>query len=62
MRGHVAVAEIQIDASPARVWSALTTPAEIEQYMFGSRVETDWEPGSRIVWIPRRESVFACRH
>ena len=50
MRGQVAVAEIQIDASPVRVWSALTDPAEIEQYMFGSRVETDWEPGSRIVW------------
>ena len=50
MRGYVAVAEIQVDASPARVWSALTDPAEIEQYMFGSEVVTDWEPGSRIVW------------
>jgi uncharacterized protein YndB with AHSA1/START domain len=50
MRGHVAVAEIQIDASPGRVWSALTNPAEIRQYMFGSQVMTDWEPGSRIVW------------
>ena len=50
MRGDVAVAEIQIDATPARVWSALTDPAEIEQYMFGSEVVTDWEPGSRIVW------------
>jgi uncharacterized protein YndB with AHSA1/START domain len=50
VKGHVAVAEIQIDAAPARVWSALTDPAEIEQYMFGSEVVTDWEPGSRIVW------------
>ena len=50
MRNHVAVAEVQIDATPARVWRALTDPAEIEQYMFGSKVETDWEPGSRIVW------------
>ena len=50
MKGHVAVAEIQIDATPARVWSALTDPAEIKQYMFGSEVLTDWEPGSRIVW------------
>ncbi len=50
MKGCVAVAEIQIDAAPARVWSALTDPAEIEQYMFGSEVVTDWEPGSRIVW------------
>ncbi len=50
MKGHVAVAEIQVDAPSARVWSALTDPAEIEQYMFGSEVVTDWEPGSPIVW------------
>jgi uncharacterized protein YndB with AHSA1/START domain len=50
MKGHATVAEIQIDATPARVWSALTDPAEIEQYMFGSEVLTDWEPGGRIVW------------
>ena len=50
MKDHTAVAEIQIDAPPARVWSALTDPAEIEQYMFGSEVVTDWEPGSRIIW------------
>ena len=37
-------------ASPARVWSALTDPAEIKRYMFGSEVETDWKPGSTIVW------------
>jgi uncharacterized protein YndB with AHSA1/START domain len=28
----------------------LTDPDEIEKYMFGSRVETDWKPGSRITW------------
>ena len=50
MKSYVAVAEITIDASPVRVWSALTDPAEIEQYMFGSEVVTGWEPGSRIVW------------
>jgi uncharacterized protein YndB with AHSA1/START domain len=50
MAGIVATAETDISASPARVWSALTDPAEIEKYMFGSRVETDWKPGSRIVW------------
>ena len=50
MKSYVAVAEIQIDASPARVWSAMTDPAEIGQYMFGSEVVTDWEPGSPIVW------------
>ena len=50
MKGHVAVAEIQIDAPATRVWNALTDPAEMKQYMFGSEVVTDWKPGSRILW------------
>ena len=27
-----------------------TTGAQIAQYMMGSRVETDWKPGSPITW------------
>ncbi len=50
MTGYVAQAETEIAAPPARVWRALTDPDEIEQYMFGSRVETDWKPGSPIIW------------
>ena len=50
MADHVATAEIEIDASADQVWGALTEPDQIEKYMFGSRVETDWQPGSPIVW------------
>ena len=50
MAGHVAVAETEVNAKPDEVWSALTDPDAIEQYMFGSRVETDWKEGSPIVW------------
>lgn len=50
MPDHVATAEIEIDAPPADVWSALTDPELIEQYMFGSKVVTDWKQGSPIVW------------
>jgi uncharacterized protein YndB with AHSA1/START domain len=50
MVGHVTTAETEIDASPDQVWSALTDPEQIKQYMFGSQVETDWQPGSPIVW------------
>ncbi|MGH3036846.1 MAG: SRPBCC domain-containing protein [Gaiellaceae bacterium] len=50
MADHVATAMIEIEASPDQVWSALTEPDQIEKYMFGSRVETDWQPGSPIVW------------
>ena len=50
MTGYVATAETEIEAPPERVCRALTDPDEIEQYMFGSRVETDWKPGSPIAW------------
>jgi uncharacterized protein YndB with AHSA1/START domain len=50
MVGHIATAEIDITTSPDRVWNALTDPDEVEKYMFGSRVESDWQPGSPIVW------------
>jgi uncharacterized protein YndB with AHSA1/START domain len=50
MTNITATAETDIQAPPARVWQALTDPAEIQQYMFGSVVETDWKPGSPIVW------------
>jgi uncharacterized protein YndB with AHSA1/START domain len=47
---HVATAEIEIDAPPAKVWTALTDPEQIKEYMFGSQVDTDWREGSPIVW------------
>jgi uncharacterized protein YndB with AHSA1/START domain len=50
MADHVASAAIEIDAPPGEVWTALTDPEQIKKYMFGSQVETDWQPGSPIVW------------
>jgi uncharacterized protein YndB with AHSA1/START domain len=50
MADYVATAEAEVEAPPSRVWQALTDPDEIERYMFGARVVTDWKPGSRIVW------------
>lgn len=50
MAGLVSTAQVDIVASPSRVWSALTDPAEIKKYFFGTEVETDWQPGSSIVW------------
>lgn len=50
MTDFVATAETEIAAPPEKVWGALTDPKQIEEYMFGSQVETDWKPGSRIVW------------
>lgn len=36
-----------INASADNVWDAITNPDKIEQYMFGSRCESDWKPGSK---------------
>lgn len=47
---YTATASTTIDASPGTVWNALTDPEAIEQYFFGSTVETDWEVGSSIVF------------
>ena len=51
MNGIVATARIDIEAPASRVWTALTEPDQIAAYMFGSRVETDWEVGHPITWI-----------
>lgn len=50
MTGYLSTTETRIDASPHRVWEALTDPDQIASYMFGSRVRTDWRPGSPITW------------
>jgi uncharacterized protein YndB with AHSA1/START domain len=50
MADHVATVETEIEAPPSKVWTALTDPDQIEKYMFGSHVVTDWKPGSSIVW------------
>jgi uncharacterized protein YndB with AHSA1/START domain len=43
--GH---ASIEINAEPAIVWDALTNPAKVKEYFFGTKLETDWEVGSPV--------------
>ena len=43
-------AATRIAAMPDAVWRALTDPAEVKKYYFGTDLETDWKPGSRITW------------
>jgi uncharacterized protein YndB with AHSA1/START domain len=50
MTGKVATAATDIHGTRREVWRALTDPDQIQKYMFGSKVETDWKPGSRITW------------
>jgi uncharacterized protein YndB with AHSA1/START domain len=50
-----ATASVTIDATPNRVWNALTDPAIIKQYMFGSNVTSDWKVGSTITYAGEYE-------
>jgi uncharacterized protein YndB with AHSA1/START domain len=39
-----------IQATPERVWQALTDPAFTQRYWYGTRLESDWKVGSPIVF------------
>lgn len=45
-----ATTEVTIKASRDVVWTGLTDPRVIKQYMLGAQVETDWIVGHPITW------------
>ena len=47
---YVATSTITIEAPARRVWSVLTDPDGIKEFMFGTDVVTDWTVGGPIVW------------
>src|ERR671932_713077 len=48
------VFEIYIRTTPERLWEAITDSETRAKYNFGTRMRTDWKPGSRLeVWHPR---------
>jgi uncharacterized protein YndB with AHSA1/START domain len=49
-KGKIARATVTIAASRDRVWKALTSPAEIKRYFFGTEAQSDWTAGSPITW------------
>jgi uncharacterized protein YndB with AHSA1/START domain/DNA-binding transcriptional ArsR family regulator len=42
------VYSIFINAPPARIWQAITDGDDTVQYYYGTRVRSDWQPGSHI--------------
>jgi uncharacterized protein YndB with AHSA1/START domain/DNA-binding transcriptional ArsR family regulator len=44
---HVSVV---IRATPDRIWRAITDGVETERYYYGTRVDSDWSKGGRIVY------------
>ena len=51
MRHDLTVSKsIVINAEPSKVWSALTNPEIIKEYLFGTETITDWKVGSDIIF------------
>jgi uncharacterized protein YndB with AHSA1/START domain len=54
-----------IATTPEKLWEALTKPEFTRQYWFGTDVESDWQPGSPVVYrwkgkISDEGSVLKC--
>lgn len=52
---------ITIHAPMETVWKVLTHPEETRKYMFGCATESDWQPGSLLLWkgnYEGKEMVF----
>jgi uncharacterized protein YndB with AHSA1/START domain len=53
------VFEIYIRTTPERLWEAITDPEIRSKYNFGSRVRSDWTPGSRFeMWHPGNDGLL----
>src|SRR5688572_5440428 len=46
----IAKASVAIQAPASKVWEALTTPAMIKEYFFGSETISDWKVGSPLLF------------
>jgi uncharacterized protein YndB with AHSA1/START domain len=49
-------AEILIKANKSKVWKALTDPALVKQWLFGTEMEADWKVGGQIRYRGEWES------
>ncbi len=47
---NIATSSITVNATAEQVWEALTNPAMVKQYLFGTEMHTTWEVGSPIVY------------
>ena len=53
------VYSVLIRATPDRIWRAITDGLETERYYYGTRVDSDWSVGGRIVYAYPDGSVAA---
>ena len=50
MTSYAAHASVEVEATAEQVWSALTSPELVSQYMFGAEVVSDWKVGGPLVY------------
>jgi len=53
------VYSVLIRATPDRIWRAITDGVETERYYYGTRVDSDWSKGGRVVYAYPDGSVAA---
>ena len=53
--------EIYIKTTPQRLWKAITDPAETALYYYHTKVQSDWKPGSRMVYLDGDEISLECK-
>jgi uncharacterized protein YndB with AHSA1/START domain len=47
---YASSASIVVQAPRSKVWDALTKPELVKKYFFGTNLETDWKPGSPLLF------------
>lgn len=50
MNTYTAHTAVEIKAPVARVWEALTKPEIVQEYLFGTQMETTWQIGDPITY------------
>lgn len=48
--GITSDASVEINVSSDKVWQAITDPAMVKEWFFGTTVESDWKAGSPIIF------------
>lgn len=54
------VYEVYIRTTPERLWRAITDPAETRLYYFDSEVQSDWKPGSKLLYVHDGHASLDC--
>src|SRR2546423_1567983 len=49
-KGLTVEKSIFISAPPAKVWEAITDPAMVKEYLFGTDMSADWRVGGKITY------------